>query len=390
MGARKPNTSANYKSQACRKRGWTGSNSAFNFAEDCGTIAAFLFYHPLLNKWCGAHNGPEDMPDPDWNEVVRCVRSEQIVENGKLVKQTTRGRRKVAVPERAKSPKVQKHTPTQPRRRGRPRKNRTSPCQPFRPKGSVAEVITVAGDTSSSPPEALQRRAELQRPASAADVVEHREDQSYRRTEANLTASSGRCNDNSSTPACLSWPLPMEIMDDDVHAQSQTESSKDQDRSFHIEDGAFDWLLTGQALDDQYPSGDLAFGNATQKFDDLATGEVDCYQGYEANLEEVTENSRVATIINNSTPGRDSSVISNTNRHEPGHAPSTPLPVRERMEVNSNRINSAGNVAYPVPGRSNLTAVFAIWQRTIQDFSKNRAQCERYELQSSTPVATVF
>ncbi|KAF5654161.1 hypothetical protein FHETE_11337, partial [Fusarium heterosporum] len=109
---------------------------------------------------------------------VRNIRSRQVVENGELVKTTTRGRKKASGLVSTDSVIVQRQKTADaapPRRRGRPRKNpvddsRASPCPSRDPVAE--EVITVAGNGTCSPEGTVRGQEKPQCPAQV-DVPSH-------------------------------------------------------------------------------------------------------------------------------------------------------------------------------------------------------------------------
>ncbi|KAF4962835.1 hypothetical protein FSARC_9118 [Fusarium sarcochroum] len=390
MGARKPNTSATYKNQAFRKRGWTGSNSAFNFAKDCETIAVFLYYQPFLKKWFGVHNGPADIPDPDWNEVVRCVRNEQIVENGELVKQTRRRQKKATVPAVRKPSKVRKSVTTQPRRRGRPHKTVTAQSQASPRQGSIAEVIMVAADASPSPPEAAQRCAIPHSQFRAADAtvgsINHSCD-----TVATGKAAHHGYGDTGISPITRSPPAPSPVtIGEGIQRYSQAELCREYSPSFRTETGQFDWSGTSHAWNDRYLLEDLSLKATSQGHDILMSNSSGYDQDDGSHVDVVTTEFR-----DQATSPRLKAVSGNLETSDAlqqtiGHMSPRVLPIRETVQTATSRENAPRTLLDHALKRPSLEAVFAIWQRTIDEFSERQGCVGHHEPAVATPVAVVF
>ncbi|KAF4971250.1 hypothetical protein FSARC_1872 [Fusarium sarcochroum] len=405
MGARRPKPEADYKRQALAKRGNTVRKGTFHLGTDCETRAVFLLQDPFSMEWSGVHHAPPGMPSPDWNEVskVACVRSEQVIENGELVKQTTRGKRKAALPAKGKPPKVQKSKPAsasaQPRRRLLRRQNPVPHSKASsRGRESVAEVITVAGEVafSCSPPGAIYGHQNLPSPARTADVDARAEDVGHRTPETEqrqhtLHGSVVSPLSSAASSPCLSTTV---ATDEAVCMHPQADPPQEYDPSFHTEEGQFDWLFTSRAWDDQFLSEDHGFGNVLSELDILANNNSSYDQEHEPHSDTVGPGCRDVTI--SVRPSHDSDVTEtlSAHQHSGGHILPNVLPIRERTHV-ATRVDSPQKVIQPRPRRSSLGAVLAILQKTIDDFSVRQSRAspglkECYEQPNDIRVAAVL
>ncbi|EWZ79192.1 hypothetical protein FOXG_14050 [Fusarium oxysporum f. sp. lycopersici 4287] len=390
MGARKPNDSEGYRKQAVRKRSETGMRSAFHFAQDCGTLAAFLFYDPFQKKYRGVHKSPPDMPDPDWNEVMKTIISEQVVENGELVKASSRGRKRTTGSARAKPTKVQKSIGDPPRRRGRPRKNPIPPQTPPPRRESVVDVITVAGDESPCSSESRHRPQIQQTPIYDAGTYPALEIEETQISSGLASPVRVVCTPRISTSGALN---------ERTSASAEVKAPNDYDRSSRADDsgrptqaGPFEWIGTSHTWGDQYTLDDFGFGIATPKFDPLAESHSAAADGQA--LEQHRHPSHANDI---QVPGETTNsycvhgpdvLATPTSPQQAVHPTSTTPPtVRGSMHA-----VTSSNLAKRVVKRPNRAEVFAMLQATLDQFNARHSQAsteigKKYDICVPTPAA---
>ena len=278
-----------------------------------------------------------------------------------------------------KPAKVHKPSPTQPRRRGRPRKNVTSQSRSPPRSDSVAEFITVAGDAVHPSPGTMQV-CEVQRRPDNTDVGigTRQEDHDRRRSESRGAQHSGQ------------GASPIAISERSVDVQSQTGPPREHSQQFLIDDAPLEWLDSDQIWNDQFTFEDIGFGGTPLGLDIMESDRLDGHPE-DANDRDIGcgESRDTTTKTYSRPPGHGSAVM---DAHEEGSSNARPKPVqvRERIDMGGNSVSHSKTAANSVPGQPQLAAVLAIWQRTIKDFSDRRTSGETYELQVSTPVAVVF
>ncbi|SCO54654.1 uncharacterized protein FFNC_15611 [Fusarium fujikuroi] len=360
MGARKPNDSEAYRKQAVRKRGETGMKSAFHFAQDCETLALFAFYDPFQKRVRGVYKRPPDMPDLDWNEAIKTIISEQVVENGELVKASSRGRKRTTGSAQAKPTKVQKSIGNPPRRRGRPRKNPIPPQTPPPRRESVVDVITVAGDESPCSSESRhgpQIQQTLIHDAGTYLSLDIEETQ-----VSSGLASPVRvvCTPHISTPATLN---------ERISASAEVKALNDYDRLSRADEGdrlneagPFEWTGTSDTCGDHYTLDDFGFGMATPKFDHLADGQALEQHGDLLHANDI----QVPRETTNRYHVHDTSVLTTPNSPQQAVYPTSTTPPMVRPSMHAVASSDRGKRGVKRP---NWAEVFAKLQAIVDQFN---------------------
>ncbi|KAF5653191.1 hypothetical protein FHETE_11416, partial [Fusarium heterosporum] len=362
MGARKPNDSQSYKSQALDKRGNTLIKGTWNLGKDCGTIAAIAFFHP--NKgYKGAVVDQPGMPEPDWNTVIQDIRRRQVVENGELVRPTARGRKKASASSEAtaSNSKVQKNTTAvvPPRKRGRPRKNPVVDSRVSPPgHDTVAEVITVADDRPCSPSGLVHRQDIPQDSAQAdADAAPQLHQGLAPETGARKWSAASHSPMAPAQAADSPSSSVSKVTSETSGVSVEAELSQEHGARPHadgaspgVQDEQYGWFDASQAWDDHDSFHILGFGGAPLQFD--------AFDGGNVNSAELPDT--ITTIQPATDPGVSS--LSSSPRDTIDCASQTTSPAAGR----SRAVNEAESAR---PKQPNLLEVLNMWQQTINEFT---------------------